>query len=550
MKALGLFFAFALSLLLLAACQQDDSKTPTTLQELRLNLGSEPFTLDPQRASILTEFSVIRQVFQGLLGFAPDLSLEPVVATQVPTKENGGISEDGLAYTFTLRDDVTWSDGQELTADDFVFAIKRLFDPRVAAQYSVLYGAISGGMAFNQAAGADDDTLHALEASVQVQALDPHTLRVTLDTPNPTFLQKMALINVFPVRRDMIEAHGVAWTEPATYLGNGPFVMTEWQHQDHITLEANPNYWGPTPALDRITLRMIGDVNSELTAYRNNELDISRVPSGTEPSILDDSDLSSQLLRTSDLFTLGLFFNNSNPPFDSLEVRRAFTNAVDRDAWISQVSNGVGKPALGWLPPGMPGYEASIGADNTFNPQQARQLLANAGYPGGQGFPDLTFTYPSGGGQGLFAQFVQAQLKDNLDIQMDLEPLDPPAYFGQVMGARQFQITGLGWGADYPDPESFLAGLFMSGSPQNIVGYSNPQYDQLAGQAISELDQETRLDLWMQAHRLLVEDVPVGFVFHQERFFLKKPHVKGLALTGIDGFIPGDSSLSRVSVSD
>ena len=553
---LRLFSAAALATLLavlISACGDDDGAAPTTsppnvAQELRANLGAKPNTLDPQLATALHELSVIREVFQGLLGFNSDLSLKPVVATEVPAVDNGGISADSLTYTFKLRDDVTWSHGEQVTAGDFAYAIKRLLDPDVAAPQSFHYAVIKGGQEYLMAVGADAQTKQALRDAVAVEALDEHSLRITLAIPNPTFLHKMALVTVYPVRQDIVEQSGAQWTEAGNYLGNGPYVMSEWVHQDHITLEANPNYWGPKPKLDRITYRMMADPNAELAAYRNDELDLSRVPPGTERAILADPVLSQEVVRVSSLFTMGLFFNTAAAPFDNAIVRQAFATAIDRDTWIDQIANGVGKPATSWLPPGMPGYDPQLGNEYAFNSERAGQLLARAGFPGGQGFPTVSFTFVNQPGERIIAEFIQAQMRDNLGVELNLDPLDPPAFFQQVMGARQFQLTSLGWGAAYPDPESFLAPLFMSGSPNNIGQYSNPEFDQTAGMASMEPDQQNRLGTWTRAHEILTNDAPIAPFFYQERFFLKKPKVQGLTLTAIDGAIPGDTRLADVSI--
>ena len=419
-----------------ATATQAPTPTATLPQRLRANLGAEPNSLDPQMASTLIEFSVIRQVFQGLLGFGPDLSLEPVVAAEVPTVENGGISQDGLTYIFKLRRDVTWSDGQGVTAGDFEFAIKRLLDPETAARNAFLYAAIKGAMEYNSAGEADAASRQALRDALGLEAVDDYTLRVTLVMPNPTFLQKMALVHVFPVRQDVIERFGTSWTEAGNYVGNGPFVMTEWVHQDHITLEANPACWDASPKLDRISLRMIADPNSELAAYRNDEMELSRVPPGTEAAILADPSLGQQVVRVLDLFTVGLFLNNVAPPFDNLKVRQAFAAAINREAWIDQITNGVGRAATSWLPPEMPGHDPELGKEYAFDRDLAGRLLADAGFPGGEGFPRVTFTFANVGGEGIIAQFIQAQIEENLGVEISLEPLDPPAFFQQVLGAR------------------------------------------------------------------------------------------------------------------
>ncbi len=515
-------------------------------QEFRANLGGEPTSLDPQRAGSALDFSTIRQAFRGLLGFSPDLGLEAVSAAEVPTVENGGITEDGLTYTFRLRDDVTWSDGEPVTAGDFEYSIKRLLNPEVAAPFTALYLAIGGALEYNSAGDQDAAARQALRDLVRVEATGGLTLRVTLERPSPTFLQKMALVPVYPVRRDVVEEFGDSWTEAETYVGNGPYVMTEWVHQDHITFEINPEYWGPTPTLTKITYRMITDVNAEQAAYRNDELDLASVPPGTERAVLDDPSLGQEVVRSPELFSLGIFLNLNEPPFDNLKVRQAFATAIDRAAWIDSVKNGVGQPATSWLPPGLPGYDRRLGGEYTFDPQRAGQLLAEAGFPDGDGLPSISLTHVTAGDQPVMAQFIQAQLKENLGVDVGLDPIDPAIYGQRVVGARQFQMTPFGWIADYPDPENFFVLLFVSGAPINVSSYSSSEFDRLAGLAATELDQGRRVELWKQAHEILVQDVPVVFFFYGERLFLKKPRVDGLAVTSVDGVIPGDTRLTEV----
>ena len=522
------------------------SPQPTVPQELRVNLGGEPGSLDPQLVTSLPEWSVVRQVFQGLFGFTPDLALEPVVATEIPTVGNGGISPDGLTYIFKLRDDVTWSDGAPVTASDFAYTLKRVLDPQVAAPLSFLYSAIKGAQEYATAVGVEGAALEALRDGLGIEATDDLTLRVTLGRPDPTFLQKLTLRAALPVRQDVVEEFGSGWTEAGNYMGNGPFIMTEWAHQDQITLEANPNYWGPSPKLSKITYRMIADPNSELLAYRNGELELSQVPPGTERAILSDPDLEGEVIRASQLFSLGLFFNTSEPPFDNVLVRQAFATALDREAWIEKVKSGVGHAATSWLPPGIPGHDPDLGQEYSFDLERGRQLLAEAGFPGGEGFPSTSYVFVGLGDGQLMAEFIQGQFKENLGIDLILEPLDPPSYGQQVMGARQFQLTPFGGSGDYPDPEDSLAALFMTGAPFNIAQYSNPAFDQLARQASTELDQTKRIALWMDAHRIVIEDAPLAPFFFGERLFLKKPGVQGLTLTPIDGAIPGDTRLGEV----
>ena len=251
-KILTIFFSLVIiaSLVLLPAC----SSAPTGPQVLTVNIAGEPSQIDPNRASWSTEITVIHQVFQGLLGFNQDLTLKAVCATEIPSIDNGGISADGKTYTFKLNHDVTWSDGTRVTADDYVYSIRRIFDPTNAAEYASFFFDIVGGEAYYSSADQDATAQAALKAAVGVRAIDDYTLEIKLNSPRPTFLQMMALWPAYPLREDIITQYGDQWTEPPHYIGNGPFLMTEWVHSDHITLVKNPNYWGDKAKLETLTL--------------------------------------------------------------------------------------------------------------------------------------------------------------------------------------------------------------------------------------------------------------------------------------------------------
>ena len=569
-------FTGSLAVLLLIACGGDDATatpssifptftppTPTAIPtatraptatnrpkapgpQFRVNLGGEPNTLDPQLASSLLEFSVLRQLSEGLVGFDKDLNLAPRVAAEVPTVGNGGISADGLVYTFKLRDGLFWSDGQPLTARDFEFSFKRLLSPDLAGPYSSLFSAIQGAEEYLKAVEAEPAAKASLREALGITATSDETLVITRAAPNPTFLQKIALVAGSPVREDVIEEFGTKWTEAGNYVGNGPYNLSEWVHQDHITLEANPTYWGPEPKQARITLSMITDVNAELVAYKAGELEIARIPEGIEAVILADPNLSGQVLPSSQLSSLAIFLNTTIEPLDDPLVRRAIATGIDRESWTGKVKHGVGEPATGWLPPGIPGYDPNVGSEYRFDADKAKDLLAQAGYPGGEGFPEITLTYVDAGDQGLLAQFLQVQLSGNLGIELGLEPLDPPSFGEKVIAGRKFDVTLLAWTADYPDSESFLDSLFASDSFLDITGYSSREFDRLADLAATELDQETRIDLWSQAHQVMIADAPIAPFIYVERYYLKSPAVHGLTLTGIDGEIPGDTRLAEV----
>ena len=523
----------------------------TNPQELVLNLGAEVTTLDPNRASWAQDRSVIMQVFQGLFSFAPDLTVAPCVAAVMPTVANGGISPDGTVYTIHLRTDVTWSDGAPATAPDFEYSIKRLVSPDLGADYASFYFNIVGAQAYYEATGATAEEKEALRNAVGVTALDNYTLRITLYGAQPAFLNLLAMWPSYPVRQDMIEAHGDAWAQPAAdrsmpyYIGNGPFILKQWVPGDHYTFVRNENYWGTKPELTRITYLVIADPNVALAAYQINQLDQTGVPYGTESAIMDDPVLGAEVLRYPQLVTYAFQFNVTKAPFDNELLRQALSTAIDRQAFIDQLRGGVGHPTTSWIPPGMPGYDPELGSQYTFNPTLARQLLAQAGYPNGAGLPELKYQYNNTASNLAVAQFLQSQLETNLGISVTLVPLTSMEFVALVNN-RQFDWAYYGWGADYPDPENWLPTIFGTGADNNKNGYSNALFDSLCSQAMQEFDDAARLALWQQAQAIMVDDAPMIFLFNRETFAVKKPWVKGQITTGMDGQIPGDMFLPNI----
>lgn len=536
-----------------SGCTSDDNDddgddgTVTTPQVFRVNLAGEPNTIDPNKASWATERSVIMLLFVGLLDFNSDLSLKAACAQEIPTVANGGISADGLTYTFKVKSNVTWSDGSKVTAHDFEYSIKRMLDPDTAAEYASFYFDIVGAAAFNAAASADAATKTALRNAVGVTAVDDTSLRITLAQTRPTFLSIMALWPTSPVKESVITAKGNLWTEAGNLIGNGPYTLKEWVHQDHMTFTLNTNYWDTKPTLTEIKYLMILDATQELSAYKNGELDMARVPVGTETATLADPVYGKQVVRNNDLSTYAFQFNVNKAPFDNLLVREAMSCAIDRVAFVEQVRGGVGTPAYSWIPPGMPGYDADLGKDFAFNVTKAKQLLADAGYPNGVGMPELKFQYADTASNRTIAQFLQAQLKTNLNLDLTLEPMEPAA-FSAFVNSEQHTWAWFGWGADYPDPDNWLPDLFGTGGGNNHTGYSNPAFDTLAIQAMMELDNTLRLQMWAQAQEIVMADMPIVTMFYRERFYVVQPYVKGLEPTGMDGGIMGDTSLVNVSI--
>ncbi|OGO49690.1 MAG: hypothetical protein A2148_00530 [Chloroflexi bacterium RBG_16_68_14] len=507
-------------------------------QEFRLRIAGDPSTFDPQLAAVAEEISVVKQLFRGLFTYDEGLNVVPAVALEVPTKENGGISEDSLTYTIKLRQDAQWSDGQPVTAHDFVYAFQRLFDPEAGAQgyYFDFYTAIEGAEAFAYGEGGSAE-------GVGVTAVDDYTLQIKLARPQPTLPTLLALWPASPLRKDLIEQYGDAWTEPGNLAGNGPFVLAEYTPEQQIVLEANPNYVSDDqPTLQRLVYRIIPDDSAALIAYQNGEIDMTAIPLADAARFEGDS----EQVRYAQLETFAVQYNNGAAPFDNPLVRQAFSRAIDRDAYVLAVRQGVGATALGWLPPGMPGASASIGQDLGFDPEAARSLLAEAGFPDGEGFPSVALTIVDDESNRLTAEFLKEQLSKNLNVSIEIETLEEGLFFDRYFES-DFQVTWLSWFADYADPENWLPGMFGTEGGFNVLGYSNPEVDELFAKAATELDQATRLALYDQAHRIIIQDQAITPVFHPERNYLVKAHVADLTTTVLDAE-PGDWFVSNVRI--
>ena len=516
---------------------------PLPTGEFRINMSTEPDTIDPNRSNFATSILVASQAFEGLLAYDKDLKLVPAVAREIPTTANGGISADGKTYTFKLRES-KWSDGQKVTAKDFVYAIKRSLDPKVAAPYASSLYDIEGGKAYNTALGTkdapktpSDAELTALRNAVAASAPDDSTLVVRLANPRPSFLQLIALWVAWPVREDIITKYGDQWIEPPNYIGNRPFVLDKWLHSERLEFVPNPNYTGQQARVGRLIMVQVSDANQAYLAYQNNEMDAVGVPDANVKLVQADPNLSKQAVRYNELVIFGFEFNSGVPPFDNIKVRQALAMAVDRKALIEQVSQGVGQVAYSPVPPGMPGYDANVGKEFEFNAARAKQLLAEA-YPDLSKLPKITFTFTDTTANRTRAEFFQAQMKQNLGIDVTLEPLDSRTY-QQRFNNSQFMMVFGGWGADYPDPDNFVPELFVTGSGNNHTNYSNPQVDAAAKRCQSELSESARLAACAEAQKLVVADQAWIFLFYRERFWLLKPYVKGFQVTPKDQ-LPGN----------
>jgi oligopeptide transport system substrate-binding protein len=519
-------------------------------QEVRVNFltQGEPASLDPTRASFTfaSEGSVVRQVFEPLLRFDDTLTPRPAAA------ESYDVSLDGRVYTFHLRQDGRWSDGQPVTAGQFEYSWKRLLDPSLKTDYAGFF--VSAGIV-----GAADYTSGRAPTAdnVGVRALDDSTLQVRLSQPFGALPDLAALWVASPLRPDIVAADPEGWTQdPSTYIGNGAFSLIEWAHQDHIALAQNPNYdahlgW-PKPTLTRVTVLMGISGVSDLAALKQDARDWALVPDSEVNTVLEDSTLASQTRQYNELTNYWVHVNNARGPLSNVNVRRALAKSLDRSALSRDIAVGVNMPTTSIIPRGMPGFQEDLGRDLGFDPDGARALLAQAGFPGGQGLSSLTFSFPSTPVFQRRATSLQTQWKQTLGIDMQLIAMDVQSY-QQAFADKNYDLAFGGWGADYPDPQDWFGSLFSCNGSYNKYNYCNHTLDQLVARADTATNLTDRLAQYGLVQTILLQDAPVVPLFTRARLVVVKPWVQAidggpLPVTPLDEY-PGSLFLDKVQIS-
>lgn len=451
---------------------KDQAEEPAPAEDkemvLRWNLGSDPKTIDPQLNSASDGGHIINNTFEGLMREVNG-KLQPAMA------ESYEVSDDGLTYTFKLRD-AKWSDGKPVTAHDFEYAWKRALNPETGSEYAFQMFYIKGGQEYFEGKGKVED--------VAVKALDDKTLEVTLNAPTPYFLNLTSFYTYMPARKDVVEKDPEGWAKnPELAVSNGPFKLAEYSTGDKIVLVKNENYWNVDAVkLDKIVASMIVDQSTQLTAYESGELDaIDEVPTQEIPRLLAEEP-TFQILPL--LGTYYYIFNVDKEPTNDVRVRKALALAIDRKAITEQVTKGGQKPATGYVPEGLflsDGREfREVAGDYGIDPnkaqvEEARKLLAEAGYPNGEGFPTLELVYNTSENHKAIAEAIQEMWKQNLGINVTLTNQEW-AVFQDTRHQGNFSIARAGWLADYADPMTFLD-MWTSYSGNNDAQWRWQKYE-------------------------------------------------------------------------
>lgn len=452
--------------------------------------GAEPETLDPALITGQPEGRISNALFEGLTSF--DATAKPIPGVA----ESWEISPDKRVYTFHLRHDARWSNGEPVTAEDFVRSWRRTLDPLTGSEYASQLHYLRNGRAYNLGKLTDF-------SQVGVRALDPFTLEVTLENPTTYFLDLCAFTTLAPVHIPTVERYPDDWTKPGKLVSNGAYTLADWRINDRIRLAKNPHYWNRAHvAMKTIDILPISKANTAFSFYAAGQADLL-MDKGLVPN-----QLILELKKRPDFHAapfLGIYFlrfNCTRPPFNDPRVRRAFSMVVDKQLLVDKITRAGEKPASSLTPPGTAGYEPPAGLAR--DPDQARKLLAEAGYPDGKGFPRISYLYSEGELNEGLAIEIQGMFRRELGVNIDLQRQEWKVYL-RSMASLDYDLCRATWVGDYNDPNTFL-GCFVTGDGNNRTGWGDPKYDALIADAARESDQQRRFAIFAQAERLLISE--------------------------------------------
>ena len=502
--SLFIFVSFLSLILLSCGDKHRDGKA------IYINVGSEPRSIDPALNNAVDGSIYIQHAFEGLATRDKNNKIIGGVA------ESWDISEDGLTYTFHLRENAKWADGQKITADDFVYAWRRAVDPLTAAEYAYQYEPVLNAMDIN----AGKKPLESLG----VKAIDENTLEVKLATPTAYFIELAAFPTFYPIRKDIIEKYGNDWTlSPDSYLGNGPFILTERRTEDRLVMEKNTNYWNADAVIpQKLVFVLMQNETAAMAGIKGGTIHFANNLPLPDIETLQNEGL---MHIAPYIGTYYYCLNWTNKILKDVRIRKALALAIDRNYIVKEVTKAGQIPAAAWVPNGINDMEDAEGdfrkvggdyysvkeEDFQKNVEEAKKLLAEAGYPDGKGMPIIEFKSNSGNHIPIF-EAIQQMWKEYLNIDSTVSQ-EEWATFQNTRLNKEFVVARHGWIGDYNDPMTFL-GVFLSYSAQNDGGYSNRAYDNNLKIAMSTTDQKVRMEAMHKAETILMQDmglIPIYF---------------------------------------
>ncbi|NLJ34267.1 MAG: peptide ABC transporter substrate-binding protein [Firmicutes bacterium] len=515
-RAIGFFLLMALVL----GCIGCAANRGEEQGVLRYNLGPEPQTLDPALATGEPELTAILACFEGLTRLAPNGEIVPGVA------KDWAISPDACTYTFYLREDAKWSNGEPVQAADFVYSWRRVLQPELASPYAYQLYVIENAAAFNSGEITDPEL-------IGVQALDAHTLQVDLEHPTGYFLSLVAFPTYFPVHGPLVgERDGDWWLDPDTYIGNGPFVLKNWVGRQRLSFAPNDKYWDKDKVrLGGLEFVLVEDPATELALFEAGDIHLANhLPAGELRRLKEEGCLR----QGGDLAVNYYYINTQAGPLADTRVRRALALAINRRDLVDFVTRGGEDIALALVPPGVEiggvDFRREGGPyipDNAGD--EARALLAEAGYPRGEGFPLLDLLIPAGGGFSLQAEALQEMWFWELGIELAIRPLEWQTFLTSA-AEGDFDLAAVGWNADYIDPNSFLE-VFLSQGGNNFSLWQNEEYDGLLAAAQMEVEPARRRELYHRAEELLLGEMPLIPLYFPLRHYLQAEELQDVFLS-------------------
>ncbi|MCX7920766.1 MAG: peptide ABC transporter substrate-binding protein [Clostridia bacterium] len=523
-KVLAMVVAASVFASAFVGCGSSDDKDSGNTSEkstVSATVGPEPETIDPALNTSADGSIYLVHTFEGLTKVGSDGK------TIAGAAKEWKISDDGLKYTFTIRDDAKWSDGKPVTAQDFEYAWKRALDPATASDYATQLYYLKNGEEFNQGKAKADD--------VGVKAKDEKTLEVDLKVPTVYFLDLTNFPTYFPVRKDIIEKYKDKWTQSAeSYISNGAYKMTEWKHNAEIVMTLNENYWDKKDIkIKEIHWKLTDDHAAALNAFESGEHDFNdgQVPTEEFPKLIADG----KTTPVNELGVNAVVLNVNKAPVNDLKVRKALSLAIDRKFIVEKVQRGGQKTAVGFVPYGMPGldtakdFRTEAGAESYFTEtadiEGAKKLLAEAGYPEGKGLPEIEYSNNTNAVNNKLAEALQEQWA-KIGVKAKISNMEWSVFI-PYRQEKKHTIARYSWSGDYMDPMTFMD-IWLTGNGNNDSGWSNKEYDSLIAEAKSTNDQAKRMAALHKAEKILMEELPVIPISYRLKNSLVNPKLKGV----------------------
>ncbi len=506
----------------LVACGDADVEGPAAGGSERLELLlDEPATIDPALASLPNEFTIIQALFEPLVTIASDGAPTPAAA------DSWQITDAGRTYTFRLREDARWTNGEAVTADDFAWAWRRNLSPKIGGAFNYLLFPIRGAEDF--AFGIDND-----EESVQVTAPDPRTLHVRLEQPTPGFLARLATPTFYPLPRAEIEETGLAWTTPANIRGNGAYRLAQWDRSRGMTLFRNENYWGGPASFGSVVARFPADDASRIGAFRGGLVHAAEIRSREFVAATSDAEIRERLRLFERSGSWFVVLNTAKPPFDSADVRQALSLVLDRPGLVAAVFDEPTLPAWTITPPSVLGREP---ASTEPDIEAARVLLAGAGFPGGQDFPVVQFTYHRTPTWQRLAGELSARWRDALGIAVVPDEREWRDFLSFTDDPGDFDMYRGGWTSEYADPVNWYDDLWRSERDYLRAHWISSELDAQVDTAARSHDRAERMNAYAAADAALEAGVPAIPIGYRAAAYLLKPEVSAFRVDPVGGAI-------------